>query len=174
MTGELADIFPNRHQGVKQICRTMQKCLPENEIRFYSVAGFVKPEEVEAYENAFNRAQMVRDKEEARERRSWLQRGYLPILRVTQKRPVITIVAALLVLGYTFSLVPQLKTNLDIRKRRRQDPSPYRCENCKGKCKDRVAESNQLQKPLELEPHTTRHHSWNVSDVRVAAAPPIA
>jgi len=48
MTGELADIFPNRHQGVMQICRTMQKCLPEKEIRFYSVAGFVTPEEVEA------------------------------------------------------------------------------------------------------------------------------
>ena len=48
MTGELADIFPNRHQGVMQICQTIQKCLPKKDIRFYSVAGFVIPDEVEA------------------------------------------------------------------------------------------------------------------------------
>ncbi len=47
MTGELADIFPNRHQGVIQIGQTMRKCLPEKDIRFYSVAGFVIPDEVE-------------------------------------------------------------------------------------------------------------------------------
>ena len=53
----------------------------------------------------------ARELEEERERRSWLQRGYLPILRGTQKRPVVTLVAAAAILGFTFSLVPQLKTN---------------------------------------------------------------
>jgi len=48
MTGELADIFPNRHQGVMQISQTMRKCLHEKDIRFYSVVGFVVPDEVEA------------------------------------------------------------------------------------------------------------------------------
>lgn len=48
MTGELADIFPNRHQGVLQISQTMQKYLPEKNIQFYSVAGFVAPHAVDA------------------------------------------------------------------------------------------------------------------------------
>ena len=53
----------------------------------------------------------ARETEEAKERKSWLQRGYLPILRWTQRRPVITILASLLVLVFTFALVPQLKTD---------------------------------------------------------------
>ena len=46
------------------------------------------------------------------EQRSRLQRGYLPILRSTQKHPVITLVAAVLVLGATAAMAPLLATNL--------------------------------------------------------------
>ncbi|MFM6980224.1 MAG: efflux RND transporter permease subunit, partial [Micrococcales bacterium] len=56
-------------------------------------------------------AEKARAEEEARERKSWLQRGYLPILRSTQKHPAITLVAAVLVLFMTFGLTPFLKTN---------------------------------------------------------------
>jgi HAE1 family hydrophobic/amphiphilic exporter-1 len=49
--------------------------------------------------------------EEEREKKSILQRAYLPILRGTTRRPWLTLFAALLILGYTFSLVPLLKTN---------------------------------------------------------------
>ena len=48
MTGELADIFPNRHQGVMQISQTMQKLLPRKDLKFYGSSGFVTPNEVEA------------------------------------------------------------------------------------------------------------------------------
>ena len=53
----------------------------------------------------------ARETEEAKERKSWLQRGYLPILTWTQKRPVITVTASFLVLVFTFGLVPFLKTD---------------------------------------------------------------
>ncbi|UEL27241.1 efflux RND transporter permease subunit [Pseudarthrobacter sp. L1SW] len=59
-----------------------------------------------------------RNADEARERaleaeqRSRLQRGYLPILGKTQKHPVITLVAAVLVLGGTAAMTPLLATNL--------------------------------------------------------------
>ena len=56
-------------------------------------------------------AAKVREEEEARERKSLLQRIYLPVLSSTQKRPVITLVAAFLVLLFTFGLVPFIKTN---------------------------------------------------------------
>ncbi|GAB3558223.1 efflux RND transporter permease subunit [Arthrobacter alkaliphilus] len=46
------------------------------------------------------------------EQRSRLQRGYLPILAKTQKHPVITIVAAVLVLGGTAAMSPLLATDL--------------------------------------------------------------
>jgi HAE1 family hydrophobic/amphiphilic exporter-1 len=46
------------------------------------------------------------------EQRSRLQRGYLPILRSTQRHPVITLVAAVLVLGATGAMTPLLATNL--------------------------------------------------------------
>lgn len=46
------------------------------------------------------------------EQRSLLQRGYLPILAKTQKHPVVTIVAALLVLGGTAAMSPLLATDL--------------------------------------------------------------
>jgi HAE1 family hydrophobic/amphiphilic exporter-1 len=53
----------------------------------------------------------ARAAEEVKERKSWLQRGYLPILSWTQKRPVITLVASFIVLIFTFGLVPFLKTD---------------------------------------------------------------
>lgn len=52
-----------------------------------------------------------RKEEEEREKRSLLQRSYLPILRGTSRHPWLTLTAALLILGYTISLVPLLKTN---------------------------------------------------------------
>ena len=56
-------------------------------------------------------AAKARKIEEEKERKSWLQRGYLPILSWTQKRPVITLVASFIVLIFTFGLVPFLKTD---------------------------------------------------------------
>ncbi len=49
--------------------------------------------------------------EEEREKKSLLQRSYQPILRGTTRHPWLTLFAAVLILGYTFSLVPLLKTN---------------------------------------------------------------
>jgi len=46
------------------------------------------------------------------EQRSRLQRGYLPILNKTQKHPVVTLVAAVLVLGGTAAMTPLLATDL--------------------------------------------------------------
>ena len=45
------------------------------------------------------------------EPRTRLQRGYLPILSWTLKRPVVTILLAVLVLGGTVALIPSMKTN---------------------------------------------------------------
>ncbi len=56
-------------------------------------------------------AAKVRHEEEERERKSWLQRGYLPILSWTQKRPVVTVVASLLILVITFGMSGFLKTD---------------------------------------------------------------
>lgn len=56
-------------------------------------------------------AEKIRAEENEKERKSLLQRGYLPVLRQTQKRPVITLVAAFVVLIFTFGLTPFLKTN---------------------------------------------------------------
>ena len=56
-------------------------------------------------------AAKVRAEEEEKERKSLLQRTYLPVLKSTQKRPVITLVAAFMVLIFTFGLVPLIKTN---------------------------------------------------------------
>jgi len=52
-----------------------------------------------------------RIQEEEREKKKLLQRSYLPILRGTTRHPWLTLFAAVLILGYTFSLVPLLKTN---------------------------------------------------------------
>ena len=56
-------------------------------------------------------AEQARKVEEEKERKSWLQRGYLPVLRGTQRHPVITIIASGLILVFTFALVPLLKTD---------------------------------------------------------------
>jgi HAE1 family hydrophobic/amphiphilic exporter-1 len=56
-------------------------------------------------------ATRVRLEEETKERKSILQRGYIPILTWTQKRPVVTLVSAFAILMMTFALVPQLKTD---------------------------------------------------------------
>ena len=53
----------------------------------------------------------VREREEAKERKSILQRGYLPIIRSTQKHPVITVVASVIILIMTFSISGLLKSD---------------------------------------------------------------
>jgi HAE1 family hydrophobic/amphiphilic exporter-1 len=53
----------------------------------------------------------ARKLEEEKEKRSWLQRGYIPVLTKTQAKPGLTLVAAGAILMFTFSLVPQLKTD---------------------------------------------------------------
>ena len=60
---------------------------------------------------ALAQAEKVRLEEETKERKGILQRGYLPVLRWTQKRPVVTLVSAFAILMLTFALVPQLKTD---------------------------------------------------------------
>ncbi|GAA1341128.1 efflux RND transporter permease subunit [Arthrobacter roseus] len=57
-------------------------------------------------------APLSRDEAEEREQRSLLQRGYLPILRRTQKHPVWTLVAGALVLIATVAMTPLMQTNL--------------------------------------------------------------
>lgn len=56
-------------------------------------------------------AESARALEEEKERKSWLQRGYLPVLRTTQAHPVVTLVAAGIVLLMTFGAAGMLKTN---------------------------------------------------------------
>jgi hydrophobic/amphiphilic exporter-1 (mainly G- bacteria), HAE1 family len=56
-------------------------------------------------------ATKIRLDEETKERKSILQRGYIPVLSWTQKRPVVTLVSAFAILMMTFALVPQLKTD---------------------------------------------------------------
>ena len=48
---------------------------------------------------------------EAKENRSWLQRGYRPVLRVTQKYPVLTVVASAVIFGVTLAMVPFLRVD---------------------------------------------------------------
>lgn len=53
----------------------------------------------------------AREIEEEKEKKSLLQRGYIPVLKTTQAHPVVTLIASAAILGFTFSLVPQLKTD---------------------------------------------------------------
>lgn len=53
----------------------------------------------------------VRLEAEEKERRSRLQRSYVPILRGTQKRPVLTVVASIVLLGITVAMVPFMKVD---------------------------------------------------------------
>ncbi|VEI13279.1 efflux RND transporter permease subunit [Trueperella bialowiezensis] len=52
--------------------------------------------------------QVARRKEE----RYWLRRAYEPVLRGTQKRPVVTLLVALVILGASVAMFPLLKINL--------------------------------------------------------------
>jgi HAE1 family hydrophobic/amphiphilic exporter-1 len=65
----------------------------------------------ESAKTAANRMEKARKVEEEKEKRSWLQRGYIPVLTKTQAKPGLTLVAAGAILMFTFSLVPQLKTD---------------------------------------------------------------
>ena len=65
----------------------------------------------ESAKTAATRMEKARKLEEEKEKRSWLQRGYIPVLTKTQARPGLTLVAAGAILMFTFSLVPQLKTD---------------------------------------------------------------
>ncbi|MEY4301197.1 MAG: hypothetical protein RJA30_348 [Actinomycetota bacterium] len=56
-------------------------------------------------------AEEARSREEEKERKSWLQRGYLPVLKTTQAHPIVTLVAAGIVLLLTFGFSGLLKTN---------------------------------------------------------------
>ncbi|MFC7620926.1 efflux RND transporter permease subunit [Microlunatus sp. GCM10028923] len=56
-------------------------------------------------------ADRVREEAEKKERNSALQQGYLPILRATQRHPVITLLAAALILAGTVAAVPRLETD---------------------------------------------------------------
>ena len=78
---------------------------------------FLKAPKIEAGSQQLSETQLAfqmekaREEEEQKEKKSWLQRGYIPILRTTQAHPVVTLIASAAVLGFTFSLVPQLKTD---------------------------------------------------------------
>ena len=78
---------------------------------------FLKAPKIEAGSEQLSESQLAfqmekaREEEEQKEKKSWLQRGYIPILRTTQAHPVVTLIASAAVLGFTFSLVPQLKTD---------------------------------------------------------------
>jgi HAE1 family hydrophobic/amphiphilic exporter-1 len=65
----------------------------------------------ESAKTAATRMEKARKREEEKEKRSWLQRGYIPVLTKTQAKPGLTLVAAGAILLFTFSLVPQLKTD---------------------------------------------------------------
>lgn len=56
-------------------------------------------------------AAKARRKEEERERNSILQRMYLPVIRTTQKHPVWTVVASVLIFILTLGMTPLLKTD---------------------------------------------------------------
>ncbi len=56
-------------------------------------------------------ADQVRAEAEQKERRSRLQRGYVPVIRAAVAHPVVTLLVGFLVLGGTAALAPQLQTN---------------------------------------------------------------
>lgn len=58
------------------------------------------------------RGQALLSAVEEKERSSWLQRGYLPILAKTQKHPVVTLIAGGIILAATLAMTPLLPTNL--------------------------------------------------------------
>ena len=70
-----------------------------------------KTEEFKTEAAAKKHAEKVRAEEEAKERKSILQRGYLPVIRGTQKHPIITMVASVIILILTFGITGFLKTD---------------------------------------------------------------
>lgn len=58
------------------------------------------------------RGQALLSAVEEKERSSWLQRGYLPILAKTQKHPIVTLIAGGIILAATLAMTPLLPTNL--------------------------------------------------------------
>lgn len=56
-------------------------------------------------------ADQVREEAERKEKNSVLQQGYLPILRATQRHPVITLLLAAVILAGTVAAVPRLETD---------------------------------------------------------------
>ncbi|MBX3116102.1 MAG: efflux RND transporter permease subunit [Cryobacterium sp.] len=58
-----------------------------------------------------HRHEGVKSAEEELAKPTALQRGYLPVIRWTLKRPIVTILVALLVLGGTVALIPHMTTN---------------------------------------------------------------
>jgi HAE1 family hydrophobic/amphiphilic exporter-1 len=61
---------------------------------------------------AGRRAEEIAAKAHEAEQRTALQRGYLPVLTKTQRHPVVTLIAAALVLGATAAMTPLLATDL--------------------------------------------------------------
>jgi hydrophobic/amphiphilic exporter-1 (mainly G- bacteria), HAE1 family len=53
----------------------------------------------------------VRKRAELKERRNWLQRGYVPLVSKAVAHPVISLLVAVLILGGTVALAPRLETN---------------------------------------------------------------
>lgn len=77
----------------------------------YWFLGMPKRVKLAFQENSDNFEQRQREAEEVREKKSFLQRGYVPLLKTTTNHPWLTILSALLILGFTVSLVPQLRTD---------------------------------------------------------------
>lgn len=73
---------------------------------------FLKSPAVSAAGSAAPEAAAARAKAQESEQKSPLQRAYLPVLSKTQKHPVLTLLAAVLVLGGTAAMTPLLPTNL--------------------------------------------------------------
>ena len=57
-------------------------------------------------------AAAAKEQAEVKEEKSWLQRMYVPVLRKTQHHPVITLLAAVIILGATLAMTPFMKFNL--------------------------------------------------------------
>ncbi|ALV42998.1 hydrogenase expression protein [Pseudarthrobacter sulfonivorans] len=77
-----------------------------------SPAGSAAAGSPDARETAARLAAAARALAQEAEQKSRLQRAYLPVLSKTQKHPVLTLVAAVLVLGATAAMTPLLSTNL--------------------------------------------------------------
>jgi len=56
-------------------------------------------------------AAKIREAEEEKERKSLLQRAYLPVISKSQKHPVVTVVASVIILILTFGMTTLLKTD---------------------------------------------------------------